>query len=400
MLYVMNVIKKSEILDKILKSEYDENAIFDALGSLVSFSIDHGIDGNLYKKYILYTLIYNENSYSLSIELNQKTIGESNIIRKDYMTYYSLYNKEFAFLNETKSFNFKKLNDNPITKVLEELYEKIERNNTLDNFIDAIESFYKNYGVADMAIYKAFRVSNGLLKPIKNLLDVSFDDLIGYDMQKKLLCDNIEAFLNGKTYNNILLYGDAGTGKSTSVKALINKYFTQSLRIIEVYKYQMKEISKIINKLKNRPYHYVIYMDDLSFEESESDYKYLKSIIEGGIEPKPNNVLVLATSNRRHLIKETTSDNGDAFSDLHRVETQSEKLSLSYRFGLQIYYSSLTPLEFKDMVLKMAVKNNINMDEKKLLIEANAWQMRNGTLSGRCASQFINHLKQDYNNDN
>ena len=154
----------------------------------------------------------------------------------------------------------------------------------------------------------------------------------------------------------------------------------------------MKEIAKIINTLKNRPYHYIIYMDDLSFDEDEVEYKYLKSVIEGGIEPKPSNVCIYATSNRRHLIKESVADNGNVFDDLHRGETQAEKLSLSYRFGLQIFYSSLSIEAFKEMVLQMAKKNKIKYDEDKLIKETLAWQMRNGTLSGRVAEQFIKYI--------
>ncbi len=398
MFCVMNEIKKGYILDSILEAKDDPVLAKKALGNLVSFSIEHGINGNLYKKYILYTLIYNDNSYTRSIEMNQKTIGQSNIILMDYQEYFELYNKEFEFLNEAKYFQFKREEDNYLASLLDSLYNEIEKMNNYHNFVRVIENFYKTKGLADMAIYKAFRVDNGILKPIKNVLNVTFNDLIGYDMQKNLLCENTEFFLNGKPYNNVLLYGDAGTGKSTSVKALINKYFDKGLRIIEVYKHQMAEISKIINKLKSRPYHYVIYMDDLSFEENEIEYKYLKSIIEGGIEPKPENVVIYATSNRRHLIKETISDNGGVFDDLHRNETQAEKLSLSYRFGLQIYYSSLSIDEFRSMVKEMAIKNNIIMDEEKLIIEASKWQMRNGTLSGRCAEQFIKYLSNKIQN--
>jgi predicted AAA+ superfamily ATPase len=154
----------------------------------------------------------------------------------------------------------------------------------------------------------------------------------------------------------------------------------------------MEEISKIINKLKNRPYYYIIYMDDLSFEEDEIEYKYLKSIIEGGIEPKPNNVAIYATSNRRHLIKETMADNGGVFDDLHRNETQAEKLSLAYRFGLQIYYSSLSPQEFKKMVEELAYRNDIKMPLDEIIKEASKWELTYGSLSGRCAQQFISYL--------
>ena len=268
--------------------------------------------------------------------------------------------------------------------------------NTFSNFKNVILSFYKTNGLSDMAIYKAFRVNDGVLIPIKHVLEITFDDLIGYDEHKRILCENTEAFINNRPYNNVLLYGDAGTGKSSSIKALINKYFDKGLRIIEVYKHQMKEISKIIDTLKSRPYYYVIYMDDLSFEENEIEYKYLKSIIEGGIEPKPNNVVIYATSNRRHLIKETFKDNGDIFDDLHRNETEAEKLSLAYRFGIKIYYSSLSPKEFKDMVVELARRNEINIDIEILLREANIFEMNNGTLSGRCATQFINYIYNKY----
>ena len=359
---------------------------------MVGFSIEHGISGNLWKKYILYTLIYNENPYTLSIEMNQETIGDSNLVKMDFETFFSFYKKEYAFLNETKYFMFKRKEDNYLALLIDDLYNKIESNLTYDNFYNVMISFYKNKGVADMAIYHAFRVQEGELKPIKNVLKTTFKDIIGYEYQKNQLIENTLNFLNNKTYNNVLLYGDAGTGQSSSIKALLNEYFDKGLRIIEVYKHQMKEISKIIHKLKSRPYHYIIYMDDLSFEEDEIEYKYLKSVIEGGIEPKPNNVAIYATSNRRHLIKETTSDNGTVFDDLHRNETMAEKLSLSYRFGLQIYYSSLSPEEFKAMVIEMAKRNDIVYDTDKLLKEAFKWQMRNGSLSGRCAEQFIKYI--------
>ena len=392
MFYIFNQIKKQYIFDGIVYANDDPLKTIEAVSNLVSFSIEHGISGNLWKKYILYTLIYKENPYTLSIEMNQETVGDSNLVRMDFETYFSFYKKEYAFLTETKYFMFKRKEDNYLASLIDDLYNKIEKDLTYDNFYKVMIDFYKNKGVADMAIYHAFRVQDGELKPIKNVLKMTFKDIIGYDFQKQQLIENTLNFINNKTYNNVLLYGDAGTGKSSSIKALLNEYFDKGLRIIEVYKHQMKEISKIIHKLKTRPYHYIIYMDDLSFEEDEIEYKYLKSVIEGGIEPKPNNVAIYATSNRRHLIKETISDNGSVFDDLHRNETAAEKLSLSYRFGLQIYYSSLSPMEFKAMVLEMAKRNNITYNSEKLLIEANKWQMRNGSLSGRCAEQFIKYI--------
>jgi len=390
MLYLFNNIKKPEILDSVLNMKDDKTK---AINKLIDFGISKGLTGNIWKKYIIYILVYNDNAYTRAIEKGLDTEGETSYLDSDLRYFFDLYNKKLDELGEVLDFNFQsKTKDRYLTKVINQIYDKIN-DDSYETFKKAILDFYKNVGLADMAVYKAFRVADGILKPIKNVLDVTFDDLIGYDYQKELLKQNTINFINGKSYNNVLLYGDSGTGKSTSIKALLNEYFDDGLRIIEVYKHQMEEISKIINKLKNRPYFYIIYMDDLSFEENEIEYKYLKSIIEGGIEPKPENVAIYATSNRRHLIKETMADNGGVFDDLHRNETQAEKLSLAYRFGLQIYYSSLSPAEFKKMVTELAERNEIKMPLDEIIAEATKWELTYGSLSGRCAQQFINYLK-------
>jgi predicted AAA+ superfamily ATPase len=395
MLYLFNNIKKPEILDAVLNLKNDS---IKAINKLIDFGISKGLDGNIWKKYIIYILIYNDNSYTRAIEKGLDTDGQTSYLDLDLRYFYDLYHMKQDELGEAINFNFKsKSKDRYLTSAINYIYERIT-DDSFDTFKKAILDFYKNVGLADMAVYKAFRVADGVLKPIKNVLDVSFDDLIGYEYQKNLLKENTINFIEGKPYNNVLLYGESGTGKSTSIKALLNEYFDKGLRIIEVYKHQMEEISKIINKLKNRPYHFIIYMDDLSFEEDEVEYKYLKSIIEGGIEPKPENVSIYATSNRRHLIKETMADNGGIFDDLHRSETQAEKLSLAYRFGLQIYYSSLNPAQFKEMVLELAKIHKIKMEEELLLKEASKWELTYGSLSGRCATQFVNYIINKENN--
>ncbi len=388
MFYLFNNIKRKEIYDivtKAINSDSLENTQ-QAVAKLVAFAIEEGLTGNLWQDYLIYVLIFNDNPYTRSIERNANAMT-FNFVEEDLKKYFSLYNAQNSWLDKIKNFNYK-TKDTNISNIIENIKSKIGK--SYKSFENAILDFYKTNGLSDMAIYKAFRVENGILNPIYNVLNVSFDDLIGYDQQKKLLMENTENFLQGKPCNNVLLYGDSGTGKSTSIKALLNTYFLQGLRIIEVYKHQMEEISKIIHTLKNRPYFYVIYMDDLSFEEDEIEYKYLKSIIEGGIEPKPSNVVIYATSNRRHLIKETFADNQT--DDLHRNETQAEKLSLAYRFGLQIFYSSLSPKEFRAMVKELALKNNICLEEEELLREASKWELTYGSLSGRCATQFVNYL--------
>ena len=200
-----------------------------------------------------------------------------------------------------------------------------------------VTGFYKKYGVGKFGLNKAFRISNdkeyGLLSPITTTGDMMLDDLIGYEQQKQKLIENTEAFVAGRKANNVLLFGDAGTGKSTSVKAILNQYYGRGLRMIEVYKHQFKDLSSVIAQIKNRNYRFIIYMDDLSFEEFEIEYKYLKAVIEGGLETKPDNILIYATSNRRHLIRETWSDRSDMSQDeLHRSDTMQEKLSLGGTF--------------------------------------------------------------------
>ncbi|MBP5732989.1 MAG: ATP-binding protein, partial [Lachnospiraceae bacterium] len=220
---------------------------------------------------------------------------------------------------------------------------------------------------------------------------VKFDDLVGYEAAKKKLRDNTDAFVAGRPANNCLLFGDAGTGKSSSIKATTNEYYEKGLRVIEINKYQFQYLNDVISQIKNRSYHFVIYMDDLSFEDYETDYKYLKAVIEGGLEKKPNNVLIYATSNRRHLIRENYSDKED--EDMHTGDTVQEKLSLAYRFGVTIYFGRPDKKEFQAIVKALAERYGIEVPEEELLLEANKWELSHGGLSGRTASQFIDYLR-------
>ena len=231
------------------------------------------------------------------------------------------------------------------------------------------------------------------LIPITPTSDVVLDDLIGYELQKEKLIANTEAFVNGRAANNVLLYGDAGTGKSTSIKAILNQYYDRGLRMIEVYKHEFRYLQRILAEVKNRNYRFIIYMDDLSFEEFEIEYKYLKAVIEGGLETKPENVLIYATSNRRHLIRETWSDRADRDDELHRSDTMQEKLSLVARFGISIGYMKPSHKEYLHIVQELAKRDpQITLSEQELALKANQWELRSGGATGRTAPQFINFL--------
>jgi predicted AAA+ superfamily ATPase len=226
--------------------------------------------------------------------------------------------------------------------------------------------------------------------PILNIKHVKMSDLVGYESAKAKLIENTDAFVEGRRTNNVLLFGDAGTGKSSCIKAIANEYFDRGLRVIELYKHQFRDLNAIIAQIKQRNYRFVIYMDDLSFEDFETDYKYLKAVIEGGLEKRPENVVIYATSNRRHLIRENFSDRDD--DDKTGTDTVQEKLSLSYRFGVTIYFGKPDKPQFQEIVRVLAAREGIDLPEDELLLEANKWELSHGGLSGRTAQQFIDHL--------
>lgn len=266
-------------------------------------------------------------------------------------------------------------------------------------FMEDMVRFYKDFGVGKLGLHKAFRIEhdekgNVVIAPIKRIAHVALDDLVGYEIPKQKLIENTEAFVRGRKANNCLLFGDAGTGKSSSIKGILNRYYDEGLRIIEVYKHQFKDLNQVISQVKDRNYKFVIYMDDLSFEEFEIEYKYLKAVIEGGLERKPDNILIYATSNRRHLVRERSGDKLELNDedDLHSSDTVQEKLSLVYRFGVRIYFGAPGRREFQNIVKVLAERNGIKMPEEKLLLEAGQWELSHGGLTGRTAQQFIDHL--------
>ena len=285
-----------------------------------------------------------------------------------------------------------------VSEKVQALSEKLENAADEEEFFAHVTQFYKDYGVGMFGLNKAFRISSRgddiVFNPINNMDKVMLSDLIGYEIQKKKLVDNTEAFVEGRKANNVLLFGDSGTGKSTSIKAIVNEYYDRGLRMIEIYKHQFKDLSNVIAAIKNRNYRFIIYMDDLSFEEFEIEYKFLKAVIEGGVETKPDNILIYATSNRRHLIKETWNDRDDVEMDngMHKSDTMEEKLSLVNRFGVTINYSKPSQKEYFGIVTGLARKAGIKMSDEELCAEANKWELSHGGISGRTAQQFINYL--------
>ena len=382
---------------------------FVCAGQLVELAVEYGFEGNLWHCFLALCLADNENAYTTTCEIRGNAGGTLDVLaRSDYRIFKALFDFDIETLQpasmwkeladyrpsnqESRVFN-RRIRDRIVglAVLLEQSADEVE-------FQSHMAAFYGEYGVGKFGLNKAFRIIEKedehqfIIDPIINVEHVYFKDIVGYEAQKQKLIENTEAFISGKEANNVLLFGDAGTGKSSSVKAILNEYYGQGLRMIEVYKHQFKAISDVLEQVKDRNYKFIIYMDDLSFEEYELEYKYLKAILEGGLGKRPKNVLIYATSNRRHLIREKFSDKRELDDDLHNNDTVQEKLSLAARFGVTIYYGSPDKFQFQGIVKALAEKYQLDMPEDELLLEANKWELSHGGLSGRTASQFITHL--------
>ncbi len=372
---------------------------------------DHGFYGNLWHCYLTNLLVNNENSYSCACEMRGEVEGSINeLVLHDIAIFKEFFDYDFTEMMEVlKAPEFSvvlayegpsedsKVYNRRIRDRICTLAQHFVKNEDAAAMKVTLTQFYREYGVGDLGLHKAFRVAHTekgtTIVPIRNIAHVYLDDLVGYEIPKQKLRDNTEAFVEGRRANNCLLFGDAGTGKSSCVKAIANEYYDKGLRIIEMYKHQFQDLNAVIAQVKNRNYKFIIYMDDLSFEDFEIEYKYLKALIEGGLEKKPANVLIYATSNRRHLIRENYSDKADRRDeDMHAGDTVQEKLSLVYRFGVTIFFGSPDKKQFQQIVKTLADRNGLKVPEEDLFLLANKWELSHGGLSGRTAQQFIDFL--------
>ena len=411
-LVIYRNFKYQQVFDdmaELLAGKEALNDSFICANKLIELASTYGFEGNLWHCFLAFCMANHENAYSTACEIVGEVQGSLNdLVMQDFRIFKQLFDLDIRKLDQngqgiwhamaayrpsngnSKVFN-KRIRDRIVKLAvsLEEAEDEMV-------FKQVVTGFYKEFGVGKFGLNKAFRLEESAtdvnIDPITNVEHVYLKDIVGYELQKQKLIENTEAFIKGKAANNALLYGDAGTGKSSCIKAILNEYYDQGLRIIEVYKHQFRMLSDVLEQVKDRNYKFIIYMDDLSFEDCESEYKYLKAIIEGGLGRKPKNVLIYATSNRRHLIREKFSDKREAQDELHENDTVQEKLSLAARFGVSIYFGAPDKKQFQNIVKTLAEKYNVVMPEEELLLEANRWELSHGGLSGRTASQFITHL--------
>ena len=389
------------------------STVYDQIKTILDISTDFGFNKNLWHDYLTFRIISDQNSFSLTCEGNGAQEGGSvnAFAKNDFKIFKALFDYDFSVLEEKLGINCfsviedyhaiskeAKLYDHTVSGIIRTLSDKLAETADENEFFDLVSAHYKNYGVGMFGLNRAFRIkgSGDSLEflPINNADPVKLDDLVGYERQKEELKKATLSFCQGNKGNNVLLYGDPGTGKSSSIKAILNEYFDQGLRMIEIYKHQFGDLANVIARVKKRNYKFIIYIDDLSFEENEVEYKFLKAVIEGGVENRPDNVLIYATSNRRHLVKETWKDRNDMEfnGDIHQSETMSEKLSLSSRFGVMINYPNPDKQAYNDMVIELARRAGVTADDETLIAEANKWEIRHGGISGRTAQQFVNYF--------
>ncbi|MCM8710911.1 ATP-binding protein [Clostridium sp. SYSU_GA19001] len=422
---------EDKVLTKLyLLTEYLEIGKFD-LGSFTKLYSDFFYSlccssYNSLKDYIIELILFDENPYSLSCESNKMNQNETYLHKVAANDLNNLQIIANLSSSELKVQALEYCEDNIIaSEIINNLPDyNINLNSLMNNTsvsteyyevknhfyyckkwsecISYLSEYYKNNGCGLFGRYKAFvweySGNIGKLTGINTPDTVCLSNFIGYEAERSKIIENTIQFLHGFKANNILLYGDRGTGKSSTVKALLNEYYKKGLRIIEVPKAHLSDFPSIIRLIKNRPQKFIIFIDDLSFQENDESYTTLKAVLEGGIEGKPNNVLIYATSNRRHLVKEKfhernglTSVNND--EEIHATDTIQEKLSLADRFGITVVFSSPDKSQYLKIVEGLAAQRNISIDKEKLHREALKWELWYNGRSPRTARQFIDWLE-------
>lgn len=259
-----------------------------------------------------------------------------------------------------------------------------------DGSLKKVAEYYRKNGCGIFARYKAFIWRDGDIQPVLHPDKIDMSSFTGYERQRKQVVDNTRSFIEGKSCNNCLLYGDKGTGKSSTVKAIANEFLKDGLRIVEIPKERLIDFPILVDKIAALPMKFIIFIDDLSFQKQDQSYTTLKAVLEGGLAARPDNALIYATSNRRHLVKESFSDRTD--DDVNTRDNMQETLSLSDRFGLAVCYSDPSKKEFVEIVCALAKEKGIDMTEEELSAGAERFALARGGRSPRCAKQYVESL--------
>lgn len=357
-----------------------------AMQKLIQFSETEGVTDTPLTEFVVSLLANDENVLSRLAQENKK-------IGKDlYEFALTDIRTIFELCKQQADFRYKNSDNAPI---FADAYCASIRNmtnaKTPELLLELLVTHYRTLGVGVFAKYIAFRF-DGALHGIAQLdRSLTLDSLVGLEHQKQVLLENTRVLLSGKRANNVLLFGDRGTGKSSSIKAILNMFAPEGLRIVETQKQQIQALPGLIASLATRPQKYIVFLDDLSFEKQDAEYKALKTIMDGQLQAMPENVVIYATSNRKHLVKESWSDREGG--DVHANDNMQETLSLAERFGISLIFSSPNQKEYLHIVAELLARDGIAMTaeiEKQAIV----WQMNYGSKSPRCATQFVHAYRE------
>lgn len=351
-----------------------------------------GLAGNVVRSYLINLLAEGDFAIAAAVE-RTGVIGASmeQVLRADMILLWPYLTEAPSTLLGTDLFDDYRPARPDTCAATQRLDKALAACETPDEAARALLEHYAHYGRGLFARFTAFRIDDqGRLTGIDPFPAFAWEDLIGYKAQKAKLLANTEDFLDGRAANNVLLTGARGTGKSTAVKALASRFHGEGLRLIQVDRDQLRWLPALLEGLAEvRSKKFILFLDDLSFDEGEKDYKYLKSAIDGSVTPQPDNVLLYATSNRRHLLKETWQDRSDELDEVYRDDSANESISLADRFGLILHYSAPTQEEYLAIIANELKKAGITLDPEELRIEGIRWEMEHSGRNGRIARQFV-----------
>lgn len=404
------IISLYSLIKDLNKKENDLNEIISEYYNFY-YELMESSTGKGLKSYIAEKIVYSENTFakiSQNTDFEQLPSEIKAAVANDLknLRFISTFSRQPVIECFEGYTGFEKIYALPLWQ--DESGSEDEAVNTLlssdswESSIHDLWKFHNKMGTGLFSRYKGFTWEGDTLHGVVSLDPVRLDQLVNYERQKGIVVNNTKAFLRGKRANNILLYGSRGTGKSSTVKALLNEFHSEGLRVIEIPKQHLITFPRLIRILKSSPLKFILFIDDLAFEDSEETYTALKAILEGGLESKPDNVIIYATSNRRHIVKEKFSDRenlGGSYQDddIHAADGLEEKLSLADRFGITVTYIHPNQKEYLSIVNTLASQRGLDIPGEELERRALQWAMSYNGRSPRTARQFIDSLEAELN---
>ena len=393
-LLVLNELNRDPVLSFLEWDAEDSASQAEAAAHLVRAAETKGLSGNLLPQYLLHIFTHNANLVSETMERTGLPPGNSlrQAFYHDIEVLYPLLTLPTSNVLGAELLDHYEPTQNIYDKTEDFLIPWIEAAQSSRDYAEALLTFYARYGYGDLASYVVFHWDDaaGRIRGVENFERVQMKNLIGYQRQKEQLIQNTRAFVQGKPANHVLLVGARGTGKSSAVKALVTEYEDNGLRLVQVMKEQLRKLPEIMNTLRNYAGRkFILFLDDISFEDSDAEFKAVKSAIEGGVSSCPPNVRLYATSNRRHLVRETWRDREQ--DELYRDDSINETISLSDRFGLVVHYHTPDQDEYLAIIDHMLMQKGIHLSPEELRIAGLRWEMTHSGRSGRTAQQFVAH---------